>query len=336
MFPLKVGFVDIGANLTDAMFAGWYHDKQYHAPDVAQVVDRAVLAGLRAIIVTGGSLEESRAAIQLATDQNHRLASANCALRCYATVGCHPTRSCEMAQGVQGYMEGLRQLLKIHRAPAGCVVAVGECGLDYDRLHFSSKEHQLAGFAAQFALAEEFSLPMFLHSRNCSEDFVRLVGENRHRMPKGGVVHSFTGSAVEAEAYLKLGLYIGINGCSLKSEENLAVLRQSIPTSRLLLETDAPWCDIRDTHASTALLKSLGTASPSELFLSKTFPPKCKKEKFVTGAMVKGRCEPCQILSVFDVVFAIKGLSDREKLAEEIMRNAHDVFFSASNSSVVQ
>lgn len=121
-------------------------------------------------------------------------------------------------------------------------------------------------------------------------------------------MHSFTGSLEEMKKLVELGLHIGINGCSLKTEENLQVVKE-IPKDRLMLETgirsiwsvyyvcydqfvmlDAPWCDIRPTHAS---FKHLANLSESE----KAFyaPPSRKKEKFEMGCMVKGRCEPCSI-----------------------------------------
>lgn len=53
--------------------------------------------------------------------------------------------------------------------------AIGECGLDYDRLHFATKEQQNAVFPMHFDLAEKYGLPMYLHSRNCEEDFLSKI-----------------------------------------------------------------------------------------------------------------------------------------------------------------
>jgi TatD DNase family protein len=76
------------------------------------------------------------------------------------------------------------------------IIAIGECGLDYDRFNYADKETQLAVFPPHFDLAEETGLPMYLHCRATEGDFMRIVRENRHRF-NGGVVHSFTGTAEE-------------------------------------------------------------------------------------------------------------------------------------------
>jgi TatD DNase family protein len=65
---------------------------------------------------------------------------------------------------------------------------------------------------------------MYLHSRSTRGDFARIVRENRHKFPTG-VVHSFTGDVEELKELLDMGLYIGVNGCSLKTEENLQMVK---------------------------------------------------------------------------------------------------------------
>ena len=81
---------------------------------------------------------------------------------------------------------------------------------------------------------------MYLHNRNTGNDFYDMVKKNRHRFTTG-VVHSFTGTLEEVKQIVELDLYIGINGCSLKTAENLEILKQ-IPIDRMMLETDAPYC----------------------------------------------------------------------------------------------
>lgn len=130
--------------------------------------------------------------------------------------------------------------LALESKKAGHAVAFGEIGLDYDRLFLSAKEPQLKYFEAQLEIAVEIQLPLFLHSRAASEDFERLLAPRLEKLPKRGLVHSFTGTLEEMNRMVALGLDIGVNGCSLKTEENLEVVK-AIPLDRLQIETDGPW-----------------------------------------------------------------------------------------------
>lgn len=196
------------------------------------MLQRAWDAGVDKIIVTGGNLEGSREALALArTDP-----------RLFCTVGVHPTRCSEFEDS--GDPEAhLGKLLELARegAAEGKVVAVGECGLDYDRLQFCPADVQKKYFAMQFRVAEATRLPMFLHMRAAAEDFLAIVKEHEASLVSGGVVHSFTGSASERDAILAdPKLCIGVNGCSLKTQENLEVYRSchSLPPS--LPPSDGP------------------------------------------------------------------------------------------------
>jgi len=56
----------------------------------------------------------------------------------YATIGCHPTRSTEFEKDPSGYFRALDELVVANLSGPGRVVAIGECGLDYDRTRFAS------------------------------------------------------------------------------------------------------------------------------------------------------------------------------------------------------
>lgn len=250
----------------------------------------------------------------------------------------------------------------IRSAPASSLVALGEFGLDYDRLHYCPRDIQLHSFAAQLKLVSELTpqLPLFLHSRAAHGDFVRLLkeafGARLEGLEKGGVVHSFTGTVEEVRELAELGLYIGVNGCSFKTAENCEVVRE-IGLDRLMLETDGPWCEVRPSHAGWSYLLPPkpaeaqvdrvdgGSATPSngggepaakggrkqgkknqkrEPEVPDLFKV-VKKEKWEEGAMVKGRNESCSISRVAKIVAGIKGLSV-EEVCEAAWANTVKVF----------
>ena len=292
-------FIDIGANLTDKVFNGCYRGKQAHADDFHAVLLRAADIGMRKIIVTAGCLEDVNEALEITKNSD----------KLFFTVGVHPTRCNEFEKDGDsaGYLENLRSLISANKDK---VVALGELGLDYDRTHFCSIETQKKYFEMQLDLAEETKLPLFLHSRNCPDDFTKIIEDNLKKI-SGGVVHSFTGSKEEAARYIELGLYIGINGCSLKTEENLRAMA-SIPTEFLMIETDAPWCGIKNSHA--------GSRHVTTKFDAK------KKERWVEGCTVKDRTEPCHIIQVLEVMAAVRG-EDPDELCEAMYQNTMKLFF---------
>lgn len=79
-------------------------------------------------------------------------------------------------------------------------------------------------FAPHFDIAEKHHLPMYLHSRATGQEFNEIVKANRHKFTTG-VVHSFTGTLQEMQELLDLNLYIGINGCSMKTQDNCEVVK---------------------------------------------------------------------------------------------------------------
>lgn len=206
--------IDIGANLAN---------KAFHA-DFDAVIERAVASGVTRMIVTGTSESESQAAHALAKQHPDLLSS---------TAGVHP----HDAKSVTDLNLPILRELAAHPG----VVAIGECGLDYNR-DFSPRDVQREVFAAQVGLACELQLPLFLHERDAHEDFLRILTEPADRLPPA-VVHCFTGERDALMAYIEAGTYIGITGwiCDERRGEHLRELVKLIPSDRLLVETDCPY-----------------------------------------------------------------------------------------------
>ena len=130
------------------------------------------------------------------------------------------------------HLDRLREWLQRERP-----CALGECGLDFfvDGL---DPDAQRLYFQRQLELAREFELPLILHARQALEDVIlaiRRIGGLR------GVVHSFSGSAEQAQRLWDLGFHLGIGGpVTYERAKRLRAIVATMPIEFLLLETDAP------------------------------------------------------------------------------------------------
>lgn len=94
------------------------------------------------------------------------------------------------------------------------------------REEFCPRNIQKTYFDIQLKLAIEVNLPLFLHCRAAHDDLLSHIKNfnMKYSTQLKGVVHTFDGSLDKAIEFIKLGFYIGINGCSLKHEHNLEVI----------------------------------------------------------------------------------------------------------------
>jgi TatD DNase family protein len=210
VFPL----VDIGVNLMHRSFAA----------DRDQVMKQAQEAGVGIMIITGTSERASQECARFAEKFPGVL---------YSTAGVHPHDAKSCTPNTIRNLKGL--------AEKKAVVAIGECGLDFNR-DFSPRPVQEKWFEAQIELAGQVKRPLFMHERDAHQRFIEILKNHKGQFERG-VVHCFTGSIYEAKRYLDMGLYIGITGwiCDERRGKHLRDVVRQIPLDRLMLETDAPF-----------------------------------------------------------------------------------------------
>ena len=120
------------------------------------------------------------------------------------------------------------------------VIALGEIGLDYYWMT-ADKETQARVFKRQMELAKELDLPFVVHTRDALEDTYALIKEVGVG-PRGGIMHSFSGTLEEAQAFMDLGMHISFSGVvTFKKARELQEAAQALPLEKILVETDAPY-----------------------------------------------------------------------------------------------
>jgi len=190
--------------------------------DREQVMERARAAGVERMMAIGTG--DGPPDLEVAT----RLADRYPFL--YATAGVHPHEARKATP------ETFADLRKLARHPK--VLAIGEIGLDY-HYDFSPRDVQRAVFVEQLRLASEASKPVVIHTREAWTDTLAVL---REHWTGGGIMHCFTGDAVQAREALDLGFHLSFGGVlTFPKAENVREAARITPEDRLLVETDCPY-----------------------------------------------------------------------------------------------
>jgi len=205
--------IDTHAHLDDHRLRG----------DLPGVLNRAREAGVGQVVAIATTAPSALDLLDIA--QRHR--------GVFAAVGIQPNHVAEAQPEDWSVI--------VDRARGSKVVAIGETGLDryWDHTPFDQQQDY---FGRHLELAFERDLPVVIHCRNCEADIVAQL--ERLERPVRGVLHSFTGTWDDAQAFLELGLHISFAGMVTFKNASLDPLRdvaRRLPLDRILVETDSPY-----------------------------------------------------------------------------------------------
>lgn len=209
--------IDGGTNLTNRKFQ-----------DINDyVIARALAGGVQKMVITGLRWNGCKSAVVMAKTRPNIL---------YAAVGIHPHFVKDDWNDKS--TDGLEELIK---NPG--VVAVGECGLDFNK-DYSPRELQESAFKKQVDLAVRYKKALLVHDRDAHQSILDILKEFDTALPPV-VIHCFTGTKDQIKAYIERGYYIGVTGylCKEKHGETLrdAIKDGTLPLDRIIVQTNAPY-----------------------------------------------------------------------------------------------
>jgi TatD DNase family protein len=202
-------------------------DPQY-AEDLAAFLADQRQEGVEAILVPGVDASSVKDVLEVCDQYPDYL---------FPALGLHPENVKEDWQGQLHMLKTAVDMRMSDQSKTSHLVAIGEIGLDY---HWDTtfKEQQHEALREQMRWAEQWNLPVMIHSRDATEDTLKILRE----FPSvKGVMHCFSGSHDVAKQVVDMGYCLGIGGVLTFKNCKLAEHLVGIPLERLVLETDAPY-----------------------------------------------------------------------------------------------
>lgn len=213
--------------------------------DYKEVIDRAFVSNVKAIINVGADMKSSRRAVEIADEIGDGI---------FATVGSHPH---DTENNV------FNEVAFTSLAENKKVVAIGECGLDYISSEIPrqakldhvgdniDKEAQKKLLIRQIDIANRLAKPIVVHCReayggenraasSAYDDLISIL-TSLPQMPRG-VIHCYVGDWVHAQVFLKMGFYLSFTGIiTFSKNDHIIETVEKTPLDKILIETDAPW-----------------------------------------------------------------------------------------------
>ena len=192
----------------------------------AEVIARAVAAGVGEMVSIGVTLAQSREILAIAQAHDN----------VWACVGVHPNHAADVLPVVEPDV-----LAKLAEHPK--VIGIGESGLDYfyDK---APKVVQEQNFRANIRAARLAGMPICIHARDADEDIARILREEREGGHFEFLLHCFSSSRWLAEQAMALGGYFSFSGIiTFPKGENVREVAAMVPADRILVETDSPYLD---------------------------------------------------------------------------------------------
>lgn len=186
--------------------------------DIDKVIEENKNALVDKIVVSGCSRES----IEEVMDLKDRYDMV------YVTIGYHPEYADTVTESDLDYLKSLLGEKKI--------IGIGEIGLDY---HYTkeNKDKQIWLFEEQLKIAEEFNLPVVIHSRDATMDTINILKKYKVK----GIIHCFSGSLETANIYISMGFLLGIGGVVTFKNSKLKDVVKEVPSESIVLETDSPY-----------------------------------------------------------------------------------------------
>lgn len=187
--------------------------------NIDEVVNQCKKNNVNRIIVNGCDINSNKEVLELVSKYDI----------IYGAIGFHPT---ELDDFNDEYFEFLENNISNPK-----IVAIGEIGLDY-YYDNTDKNKQKEIFKRQLDIANKYSKPIIVHSRNSIQDTYNILKEYN----LFGSIHCFSGSVEMAREFIKIGYKLGIGGIiTYKNAKNIREVVKNIDLSYILLETDSPY-----------------------------------------------------------------------------------------------